>query len=221
MAVLTPQQYEDAFSMTRRAIVEPTVVSETLDPELVKDLQGLSRLHSDNQDAADDNKWDIAGQVNEAWDEHSKIFPTKMHYYAECSRVLNANRKRVYFAVSGETLRRYCELRATYDTLVKTATHGKEFIELFTIEHLRVARSLYMDAKVKSPFDALDWCVDGNGKMRSADEMQEHFDENRTSTKTSFINSLARFLEKQLPKMKLRNPELVKNLIQQLMEELK
>lgn len=211
--------YTDAFTMTKPDVGEAPILSDTLDPILIRDLQGLSRFHSTTQDEADDTKWNIAGEVNDAWVEHEKIFPTKMHYYAECSRVLNFGRKRKYFSDSGETLRRYCEIRMTYDGLSK-ADRGDEFLELFTMEHLRIARSLYMDAKVKSPFDALDWCVDGNGKMRSADEMQEHFDENRTSTKTSFINSLARFLEKQLPKMKLRNPELVKNLIQQLMEEL-
>lgn len=206
--------------MTRPDFTEPRIISETLDPTLVSDLQGLSRVHSENQNAADDNKWDIAGQVVDGWDEHSKIFPTKMHYYAECSRVLNLNRKRKYFSDSGETLRRYCELRATYDTLVRTATQGKEFIELFTMEHLRVARSLYMNGKVKSPFEALEWCVDGNGKMQSVEDMQEYFDENRTSTQTGFVNYLSKFLEKQFPKMKLRNPELVKNLITQLMQEL-
>lgn len=215
------EPFTDAFAMTRPDINEPKIISETLDPTLILDLQGLSRIHSENQDAADDNKWDIAGQVNDAWDEHSKIFPTKMHYYCECSRVLNVNRKRKYFSDSGETLRRYCELRATYDTLAKTAKQGDEFIRLFTQEHLRVARSLYMNSKVKSPFEALEWCVDGNGKMRSADEMEEHFNENNNSTKTSFINYLSKFLDKQLPKLKLRNPEIVKTLIQQLMEELK
>lgn len=210
----------DAFSMTRPALTEPRIVSEVLDPDFVADLQGVSKLHADSQDVADDSKWNIAGQVNDNWDEHSSIFPTKMHYLAECSRVLNFYRKRKYFSDSGETLRRYCELRATYDTLVKTVDHGQDFIELFTTEHLRVARSLYMLGKVKSPFEALEWCVDGNGKMQSADDMQEHFDENRNSTKTGFINYLSKFLEKKFPKMKLRNPELVKSLIEQLMKEL-
>jgi len=213
--------YTDAFAMTRPD--ETPITSETLDPLLVADLQGLSRIHANTQDEADDTKWNIAGEVNDAWDEHSKIFPTKMHYYAECSRILNTNRTRKYFSDSGETLRRYCELRATYDPLIKTAKRGDEFLELFTMEHLRIARSLYMNAKVKSPFEALEWCVDGNGKMRSADEMEEHFDTNRNSTKSSFVNFLSKFLEKQLPKLKL--PETssarAKELITELMELLK
>ena len=215
--------YTDAFAMTRPDEVEPRIESETLDPLLVADLQGLSRIHADTQDSADDTKWNIAGQVNDAWEEHEKIFPTKMHYYAECSRVLNEYRKRIYFSVSGETLRRYCELRATYDTLAKKVEHGEEFIQLYTMEHLRVARSLYMNGKVKSPFEALEWCVDGNGKMRSADEMEEYFDTNRNSTKSSFVNFLSKFLEKQLPKLKLpeRSNERAKELIKELMELLK
>lgn len=215
--------YTDAFAMTNPDVTEPQITSETLDPLLVKDLQGLSRVHADTQDEADNTKWNIAGEVNDAWDEHSKIFPTKMHYYAECSRVLNTNRTRKYFSDSGETLRRYCELRATYDPLIKTAKRGDEFLELFTMEHLRIARSLYMNGKVKSPFEALDWCVDGNGKMRSADEMEEHFDTNRNSTKSGFVNFLSKFLEKQLPKLKL--PETsharAKELINELLELLK
>lgn len=155
--------------------------SDILDPEFAKDLNLAGGVFADNQGNADDDKWSIADRVNGMWEEHKTLFPSRIHYLSECSRVLNKGRKRKYLSDSGETLRRWCDIQATYATLAKTVKGGRELIDLFTQDHLYRARKLYLNGKVESPFDALKWCLPDGGVMASADEMYDHFEPRKPS----------------------------------------
>ena len=149
-----------------------STLSEVLDPEFVKDLQGMSKLFYDRQALADESKWTIAAAVLEMWDEHKSLFDSLDDYYAECSRVLNLGRKRVLFSSSGETLKVYCNVRATYNRFLDRVEDAEKFLDLLSFDHMRRARHVYMQEKAASPFEALVWAVENSA---SAEEMQEHF----------------------------------------------
>lgn len=150
-------------------------VSEVLDPYLCADLQKMAEQYSDNQSNADDDKWSIARRVNEDWDEHKGRFDTRLDYYAECSRVMNARsgRKKKLFSDSGQTLRRWCEVQATYESLSTNVKDGDKFLDLLSFDHLYQAKVLYGKGKVKSPFEALAEAIKSDF---TADEMSRHFD---------------------------------------------
>lgn len=149
-----------------------STLSEVLDPEFVKDLQGMSKLFYDRQALADESKWTIAAAVLDMWDEHKSQFQNLDEYYAECSRVMNLGRKRVLFSSSGETLKVYCNVRATYNRFIDRVEDAEKFLDLLSFDHLRRARQVYLNEKAPSPFDALAWAVENSA---SAEEMQEHF----------------------------------------------
>ncbi len=151
-----------------------SAVSEVLDPELVKDLVSMSAAYHDNQAAADDDKWEIASRVLDLWDEHKSLFATREDYYAECSRVMNIGKKRKMFSDSGETLKVWCQVKSTYSALETTVDKASEFLDLLSFDHLRTAKTLYNLEKVKSPFDALKWCLGEEGK-KAVEEMRYHF----------------------------------------------
>lgn len=147
--------------------------SEILDPEFCAELRAMSLNYDDNQRNTDDDKWSIARVVNEMWDEHKGQFDTKLDYLAECSRVANKGLKHKRFSNSGETLRRWCEVQATYQAFTEKVQDADKFLDLLSFDHLSRAKKLYLNAKVKSPFLALLEAVKQN---YTAEEMQFHFD---------------------------------------------
>lgn len=153
--------------------VDPRIDEGTLDPEFVTELQAMANLHSDNQASADDDKWNIARKVNEMYGEHKSIFPTRLEYYIECTRVINLTKRRKYLSDSGETLRRWCETVATYTPFESEVERGRDFLDILTFDHLYKAKRLYLKEKVKSPFLAL---AEAARQNFTADEMQYHFD---------------------------------------------
>lgn len=158
-------------------MTDKKVESTFLDPELVSDIRSNVKLYDDGQRQADDCKWNIARCVNEMWPEHKTmagankelIFCDKDAYYAECSRVANEGLSHPRFSASGQTLRRWCEVEATYSRF----EHADEFLDALSFEHLRIAKSLSLNDKVKNPVLALAEAV---SRKWTAQEMQYHYD---------------------------------------------
>lgn len=149
--------------------------SEVLDPEFTSELRAMSKQYDNNQEYADSDKWVIARKVNEMWPEHKgmEAFPTKAEYLAECSRVANIGLRKKRFSDSGETLRRWCEVVATYEAFAEQVQDADKFLDLLSFDHLSTAKSLYLKEKVKSPFLALSEAIK---QGFTAEEMRFHFD---------------------------------------------
>lgn len=141
-----------------------------LDPELVSDIEQFSASLLAHMDHADENKWSISIRVNEMWPEHQGIFQgEKMDYYAECSRVANKALRKPVFAESGNTLKKWCEVAAAYQSFPEAAS----LLEETSFAHLEIAKSLAYNRKVSSPLKALSVAMKENW---TADEMKHHFD---------------------------------------------
>jgi len=152
--------------------------SQYLDPEFTADLMETAKEYDRAEEISDNEKWTIAERVNEMWPEHAgltyeltgeRIFPTKAEYYVECSRVANIGLSRKRFGDSGETLRAWCELQQTYAQFPDI----HKFLDALSFEHLRKAKKLAKDEKVKVPVLALAKAIAENW---TADEMKEHYD---------------------------------------------
>jgi hypothetical protein len=155
-----------------------------LDPEFIKDVQANAKEYDTFQSESDDSKWTIARKTNEMWPEHKGLvvqdaaweepkllFPTKMDYYMEVSRVANMGLRKKRFSDSGETLRRWCEVQETYSQFPQADLLLSEV----SFDHLVKAKKLAKDGKVKSPIHALAWAMNAD-ERHTADEMKEHFD---------------------------------------------
>ena len=140
-----------------------------LDPNFAAELAVHAEAYNDNQNKADYCSWEIAKLVNSMWSEYEKMFEPKMDYYAECSRSANAGLKKKRFADSGQTLRRWCEVQATYAEFAD----AERFLDALSFEHLRIAKKLAGDGRVSVPVYALAKAVE---MEYTADEMQNHFD---------------------------------------------
>ena len=149
-----------------------------LDPEFTADLMQSAKEYDRAEEISDNEKWTIAERVNEMWPEHAgltyeltgeRIFPTKAEYYVECSRVANIGLSRKRFGDSGETLRAWCELQQTYAPFPDI----HKFLDELSFDHLRKAKKLARDEKVKVPVLALAKAIAENW---TADEMKEHYD---------------------------------------------
>ena len=140
-----------------------------LDPEFLVELKGIAGLYHDGQSQADDSKWNIARLVNEMWDEHKSQFPTKDDYYIECSKCANESIGRKRFSDSGETLRRWCEVQATYANFKEADL----FLSELSFDHLYKAKRLSNKGRVSVPVLALAEAVKRNW---NAEEMQFHYD---------------------------------------------
>jgi len=147
--------------------------SIVLDPEFTAEIRATAAHYDDNLENADNDKWNMARLVNEMWPEHKGTFETKLDYLAECSRVANIGLRHKRFSDSGETLRRWCEVQATYSAFAETVKDADKFLDLLSFDHLARAKSLYLKEKVKSPFLALKTAII---EKYTAEEMQYHYD---------------------------------------------
>ena len=199
--------------------------SVVLDPEFTAELRAMSKNYDDNQSNADDDQWNIARKVNEMWQEHKnlthevieddervikKIFPSKTEYYMECSRVANIGLKIKRFSDSGETLRRWCEVVGTYETFVGRVDDGEKFLLLLSFDHLYKAKTLYLNSKVKSPFDALIKAVQ---EKYTADEMQYHFDPPLPPDEYKDMLGRLDVLQDKSKWSWLKNPQVIKDIL--------
>ena len=73
------------------------------------------------------------------------------------------------FGESGETLRRWAEVAATYENMPNAET----FLEALSFDHLEKARKLARDGRIQAPDHALAVAVN---EGLSADDMKERFD---------------------------------------------
>lgn len=146
------------------------VDSTKLDPTFTEELHNLTARFVYQQHAVDSTKWVIAGMVNDMWPEHAGIFSgNKQEFYIECSRVANDGLSVRIFGESGETLRRWCDVAATYENMPNAET----FLDALSFDHLEKARKLARDGRIQAPDHALAVAVN---EGLSADDMKERFD---------------------------------------------
>lgn len=140
-----------------------------IDPELITDLQDLTSQYAEAQQSADRLKWKIAQNVNDGYSEHKNFFSgDKLAYYVECSRVANDGMEIKIFGESGQTLRRWCEVQATYDNFPQ----AELLLNETSFKHLSIAKRAAKQEKAESPIEAMDWAL---ATGASADDMQEHY----------------------------------------------
>lgn len=150
--------------------VRQMVKSPILDPYFTAKLQDLTSQYAEQQQAVDNTKWRIAQEVNDNYSEHRAIFAgDKEMYYIECSRIANDGLSVRIFGESGETLRRWAEVAATYENMPNAET----FLEALSFDHLEKARKLARDGRIQAPDHALAVAVN---EGLSADDMKERFD---------------------------------------------
>lgn len=196
-------------------MMQKTMVKSPLDPELVEDISQFAKRYDALDSEIGNEKWNIAGRVNEMEDEHKGVFDTLDDYRAECSRVANLQSKRHLFAESGETLRRWCDVRKTYENF----EHAELFLSELSFDHLYRARVIYNSGAVKSPLLPL---AEASKRGWSAEDMEYHYKKNPPSIAASFLNTLKTFIEKKLVKLDLPRDrrERVEGLIAELRKEL-
>jgi len=140
-----------------------------IDPDLITDLQDLTSRYAEAQQSADKIKWQIAQKVNDGYSEHKGIFAgDKMAYYAEASRVANDGLAINILGESGQTLRRWCEVEATYHNFPEAI----KLLEETSFKALEIGKKAAYHGKAESPIAALDWAL---AMGASADDMQEHY----------------------------------------------
>lgn len=150
--------------------VRQMIKSIFLDPGFAHDLRNMVGHYRNQQNAADLTKWQIAQMVNGMWSEHVSSFSgNKLDYYQECSRVANDGLSVRILGESGQTLRRWCEVAATYENMPEAET----LLEALSFDHLEKARKLAKDGRIQAPDHALAVAVN---EGLSADEMKERFD---------------------------------------------
>lgn len=199
------------------------MVKSPLDPELIDDLSKFAERYDKLDYEIGNEKWNIAGRVNEMWEEHKRLrddngelyFQNFDEYLAECSRICNQKTKRYLFAESGETLRRWCNVRATYNNF----EHAELFLSELSFDHLYRARKIYADGAVKSPLLPL---AEASKRGWSAEDMEYHYKRNPPSIAASFLNTLKNFIEKKLARLELpkERRERVTKLVDELRKEL-
>ena len=161
-----PQTAENAQNSNVRQMVKST----NLDPEFVHFLREKTGWYLEAMGYADSAKWEIAKQVNDMWPEHAGMFSgDKKSFYVECSRVANDGLSVRIFGESGETLRRWCDVAATYENMPNAET----FLDALSFDHLEKARKLARDGRIQAPDHALAVAIN---EGLSADDMKERFD---------------------------------------------
>jgi len=189
-----------------------------LDSDLVADIEHAAGEIDRLTGEMDNQQLIISLRVNEMWDEHKnilgddgeKVFNTRLDYFAECSRIANLKSNRHIFALSGETLKRWCEVVETYENLDGELRRGYELslevlLDALTFHHLYKARQLYFNGKVNSPLHAL---AEAMSNQWSVEEMELHYDGNSKSIRGGFISYLQKFLEKKLPRLEFSKEKL-------------
>ncbi len=150
--------------------VRQMVEATKLDGDFRHTIKNYSYQYAANQRKADNTKWLLAKDVNEWWPEHAGIFSgDKKSYYAEVSRVANSCHSVNILGESGETLRRWCDVAATYENMPNAET----FLDALSFDHLEKARKLARDGRIQAPDHALAVAVN---EGLSADDMKERFD---------------------------------------------
>ena len=144
-------------------------------PEFLSRVRCTAKeLHASRQ-AESKHQWAVARMVNDEWcwveQEFGKGEINKLYFYAATSEQINSALPFPVCAASGETLRRWCEVAASYanmDTsMLETA---------LSFEHFRAARSLAKLSKNEqagiTPYDIL---LRAAQEPWTVEEMEAHF----------------------------------------------
>lgn len=169
--------------------------SSFLPPEFVAELQTQARRFAMLEKAKSRREWKFGETVNRAWCElcqDVKAEVSKEQFYVECSYHINSVCEFPLVSASGETLRRWCEVAASF-----AEVPGIEIMrETLSFDHFRQARILAGKGKVSVPVYALAVAA---SEGYTAEEMRTHFDPPQAldefSRVTGWIDSLqtARF----------------------------
>lgn len=143
-----------------------------LPPEFVAQLQTQARRYMALEKLKSRREWYFGELANCQWDRLSddvKAEVTKDQFYAECSYLINVVSDFPIVSASGETLKRWCEVAASYRDMP-----GLEIIrEKLSFDHFRRARILANKGKVSVPAYALAVAAT---QQYTAEEMTQHFD---------------------------------------------
>lgn len=143
-----------------------------LPPEFVEKLQAQARRYQALQKLTSRREWYFGELVNCAWEtlpDDIKAELTHEHYYMECSRVINEACEFPIVTHTGETLRRWCEIAASYQNMPAL----EEIREVLSFDHFVKARRLVNRQKIAVPSLALATAIE---QEYTADEMVQHFD---------------------------------------------
>lgn len=147
-----------------------------LRPEYVTKLQRAAKQLRKFQRRAGKYQWIIGRMVNDEWNHPDNAdIRAELHkevFYAESSREIN---KILPFPIcSPETLRRWCEVDASYQNMRPEVEPLKDIL---SFEHFRVARKLAAlpenEAKFNTPEHILAFAY---AEEFTVDEMEKHFD---------------------------------------------
>jgi len=122
-------------------------LSEILRPEFSCQLQQESRKYNLIQKAKSKKEWHFGNLVNVEWEsagDDMKTEISKDQFYAECSRVMNAELPFPIVTDSGQTLRRWCNVAESYANMP-----GLEaFQEALSFDHFFHARRMANDPAI-------------------------------------------------------------------------
>lgn len=143
-----------------------------LRPEFVAELQTQARRYAALEKLKSRREWYFGELVNCEW-EHLNLEireeVSKDRFYAECSYWINEASGFPIVTTSGETLRRWCEVAASYQQMP-----GLDLLrEVLSFDHFTKARRLANKGKVSVPAFALAKAVE---QGYTAEEMVTHFD---------------------------------------------
>lgn len=143
-----------------------------LPPEFVTTLQTQARRYAALEKLKSRREWFFGELVNCEWERLEsdvKAEFTKDRFYMLCSHLINEVTDFPIVAESGETLKRWCEVVASFQHMP-----GLEIIrEKLSFDHFRRARILANKGKVSVPSYALAVAAT---QGYTAEEMTTHFD---------------------------------------------
>jgi len=145
-------------------------IDEVYQPALSNEFANFLRKQGKKiktvSDALDVLKWNLADAVNLEWvDGEYKGEVRKEDYYVECCKCLPV----MLFGKSGQTLRRWCDLRAHYEDI----PNSEVLLRGSSFDHLYKARRLEVGGKVEAAELAVAMAIQ---EEWTADEMQYNYD---------------------------------------------
>jgi hypothetical protein len=149
--------------MTQSAIIPDKYVNQ---------LRRGGRDYARYQRKLSKKQWFFGALVNKVWDNLPVDMKEEIRvqdFYSECSQWINLDVPFVVCAATGETLRRWCEVAAHYETFPQVAA----WREVLSFEHFRIAKSIGADPTNNlTSAEALAFAVENEW---TADQMRDAF----------------------------------------------
>ena len=146
--------------------------SDLLRPGFAATLQAQAAQYRELERAKSGKEWLFGSLVNAEWDAAPDLRAeiTKEQFYEECSRVINSGLPFPIVGKSGETLRRWCGVQASYANLPALA----EFQAVLSFDHFYQARRMSLNPayRLAAPDIALAQAVN---EEWTAGEMVYHY----------------------------------------------